>query len=59
MIEQVRSGHGQGTSTEYVITNEHRISPPGNPIKGNDLEEDRREDGEMNNANIGMAPSGR
>ena len=42
------SGHGQGTSAEYEITNGHRVSPPGNPMKGNDVDDDRRDDGETN-----------
>ena len=48
VIEQVRSGPGQGTSTEQEVTNGHCISPPRNPMKRKDLEEDWREDGEKN-----------
>ena len=37
------------TLAKYEITNGHRVSPPpGNPTKGNDLEEDWQDDGEMN-----------
>ena len=42
------NGPGQGTSTEYEITDGHRVSPPGHPTKGNYLEEARRDDGETN-----------
>ena len=42
------NGSGQGTSTEYKITDGHRVSPPGHPTKGNYLEEARRDDGETN-----------
>ena len=42
------SGHGQGTSVEYEITDGHYISPSGNLAKGKDLDEDRR-DGEETN----------
>ena len=35
----------------------HRISPPGHIMKGNDLEEDRRVDGETNETRTGRAPS--
>ena len=50
VIEQVRrqSGSGQGMSAGYEITNGHCVSPPGNPTKGKDLEEDRREGEETN-----------
>ena len=53
VIGKVRrwNGPGQGTSTEYEITDGHRVSPPGHPTKGNYLEEARRDDG--------RAPSGR
>ena len=39
-----RSGPGQGTSVEYWITNEHRISPYGDPTKGKYLEENRTDE---------------
>ena len=42
------SGPGQGTSAEYEITGGHCVSPPRNPTKGKDLEEDRRDVGETN-----------
>ena len=42
------SGPGQGTSAEYEIFDKRRMSPPGNLTKRNDLEEDRRDDGETN-----------
>ena len=49
VIEQVgRSGLGQGTSAGYEVTDGHYVSPPGNPTKGNDLEEDQPVDGETN-----------
>ena len=38
-----RSGPGQGTSTDPETTNGHPISPPGNPMKGNNLEEHQRQ----------------
>ena len=45
VIEQVRrSEPRQGTSAGYEITNGHCISPPGNPRKGKDLEEDRSDE---------------
>jgi len=40
--------HGHGTSAEYEITNEHRISPPGNDTKGDDIDEDQQDGGEKN-----------
>jgi len=40
------SGSGQVASVEYEITDGNRISPPGNPMKGNDLEEDLRNVGD-------------
>ena len=41
------NGPGQGMSAGYEITDGHCVSPPGNPTKGKDLEEDRRdEDGD-------------
>ena len=52
MIEQVRrrkwTWAGQGTSAGHEITYGHCVSPPGNPTKGTELEEDRRDDGETN-----------
>ena len=42
------NGPGQGTSAGYEITDGHTVSLPGNPTKGNDLEEDQRDDGETN-----------
>ena len=39
---------GQGTSAGYEITDGHCVLPPGNPTKGKDLEESRR-DGEVTN----------
>ena len=47
------SGPGQGTSAEYEITIGRRVPPAGNPTKGNDLEEGRRDDGETNWASTG------
>ena len=38
------SGPGQGTSAGYEITDGHCASPPENPTKGKDLEEDRRDE---------------
>ena len=29
---------------EYENINGHHVSPPGNPTKGNDLEEDQRDE---------------
>ena len=49
MIEQDESATGQSTSAEYEIPDGLRVSPPGNPTKTGDLvEEDRRDDGDMN-----------
>ena len=48
VIEQVGSGPGQGTSAGYEITDGHCASPPGNPTKGKDLKEGRRDVGETN-----------
>ena len=48
LIEQVRSGPEQGTSAGYEITDGHCVSPPGNPMKGKDVEEGQRDSGEMN-----------
>ena len=42
------SGPGRGTSAGYKITDGHCVSPTGNPTKGKDLEEDRRDGGETN-----------
>ena len=42
-----RSGPRQCTSVENDITDGHHV-PPGHFTKPNDLEEDRRDDGEMN-----------
>jgi len=42
------SGHGQGISVEYEITDGYRIYLPRNITKGNYLEEDRRNDWETN-----------
>jgi len=39
-------GPWQGTLAEYEITDGHRVSPPGNPTKGNYLEEDGRDSGD-------------
>jgi len=36
----------QSTSVEYEITYGHRVSPSGKITKGNDREEDRRDDEE-------------
>ena len=36
---------------EHEISDGHRISPHGNTMKGNDLEKDRRVDGETNQTN--------
>ena len=47
------SEDGQGTSAEYKITDRHRVSPPGNPTKGNDGDKARRDDGERNETNTG------
>ena len=47
VIEQVRR-RKTGTSARYEITDGHCVSPPGNPTKGKDLEEDRRDSGERN-----------
>ena len=38
----------EGTSAAYEITDGHSVSPLGSPMKGKDLEEDRRYDGETN-----------
>ena len=59
MIEQVGSGPGQGMSAGYEITNGHCVSPHGNPTKGKDIEEDRRDVGETNWTTTGKVPSGR
>ena len=61
VIEQVRRGSrpGQGTSAGYEITNGHCVSPPGNPMKGKDLEENRRDVGETNWTTTERVPSGR
>ena len=40
-------------SAEYVISDQYRVSPPGRHRKGNDLEEDRRDDGETNLTSYG------
>jgi len=49
VIEQDESATGQSTSAEYEIPDGLRVSPPGNPTKTGDLvEEDRRDDGDMN-----------
>ena len=42
------SGRGQGTSAGYEITDGRCVSPPGNPTKGEDPDENRRDDGETN-----------
>ena len=47
MLED-RSGPGQGTSAGYKVTDEHCVSPPGNPTKGKYLEEGRQDGGETN-----------
>ena len=47
MNEQV-GRPGQGTSAGYEMTDGHCISPLGNPTKGKDLGEDRRDVGETN-----------
>ena len=53
------SGHGQGTSAGYDITDGVRVSPPGDPLTGKDLEEDRRDVGETYHTTTGRVPSGR
>jgi len=40
------SGPGQGTSAEHETTDGHCVASPGNPTKGNDLEENWRDDGD-------------
>ena len=51
-IEQVRrrnwtwAGSISRIRVEYEITDGHRVSPPGNLTKGNDLEGDWRDDGQ-------------
>ena len=47
MLED-RSGPGQGTLAGYKVTDEHCVSPPGNPTKGKYLEEGRQDGGETN-----------
>ena len=47
-IVTLRIERGQGTSAGYGITDGNCVSPPGNPTKGKDLEEDRRDVGETN-----------
>ena len=42
------SGRGQGTSAGYKITDGHCVLPHGNPTKGKDLEEGRRDYEEKN-----------
>ena len=44
---------GQGTSVEYEITDGHHVSPHGHVMKGNDLEEHRRADRQMNWRKLG------
>ena len=39
----------QGASVDYEITDGNRTSPPGSPMRGNDLEEDRRDVGDGTN----------
>jgi len=46
-------------SVEHKITDAHRILPPGNLTKGNDLEEELQEDGDTNQMRTGRVPSGR
>ena len=57
VMEQVRRRKWtwQGSSAGYEITDGHFVSPPGNPTKGKDLEED----GETNWTTTGRVPSGR
>ena len=43
----------------YKITDGHCVSPPGNPMKGKDLEEDRRDGRETNYTTTGRVLSGR
>ena len=40
--------HGKGASAEYEITDGHRESLPGNPTKGNYIQEGRRDGRETN-----------
>ena len=42
------SGPGLGSSAEHEITDGHRVSPHGNPTKGNDLKKGRRDVDETN-----------
>ena len=59
VIEQDGSAVGQSMSAEYGIPDGHRVSPPGNPTKtGGLVEENRRNDGDMNYMTTGRA-SGR
>ena len=52
VIEQVRrrkwTWAGHIRSARYEITDGHCVSPPGNPTKGKEPEEDRRDDVETN-----------
>ena len=48
-----------GHSTEYKITDKHRISATGEPSKGKHLEKSRRDDEETNQTTTGRVPSGR
>ena len=54
-----RCGPVQDMSVEHKITDAHRILPPGNLTKGNDLEEELQEDGDTNQMRTGRVPSGR
>ncbi|MEG7521924.1 MAG: hypothetical protein M3H12_02325, partial [Chromatiales bacterium] len=47
VMEQVgrRKWTWAGHISKYEITDGHHVSPPGNPTMGNDLEEDRRDNG--------------
>ena len=60
VTEQVRrrSGPGQGTLAGYEMTDGDCASPPGNLMKGNDQEEDRRDGGDKLD-DYWKVPSGR
>ena len=61
MIDQIRigSGHRQGTSAGYEIIDGVCVLPPGDPMKGKDLEEDRRDVGDTSYMTTGRVPFGR
>ena len=46
-------------SITMALANGHCVSPPGNPTKGKDLEEDRRDVGKTNLTNTVRVPCGR